>query len=221
MRLRSSVRCSKKVIAPAGSSTGGVICELDSGSGTDSGRMLVVMECFLGIRGGFGSGLGFGRLFRRAWNRFDNWRDHKVLGAGFCMNFARWRFRVRGPGWREGWAGSGCGRSSDRFSSLLALGLQGLALHFAHFLFEGALKVRGGLAELSHELAQAAGELRQLLWPENDQDHDKHHNHVRNAQHRVWEPSIGSMGIIERVSAAVKPEFRACKVWYNSCLGCH
>jgi len=27
---------------------GGVICELDSGSGTDSGRMLVVMEGILG-----------------------------------------------------------------------------------------------------------------------------------------------------------------------------
>src|SRR6267378_4534446 len=125
--------------------------------------MLVVMECFLGIRDCFGSGLGFGRLFRRAWNRFGNWRDRSVLGgAGFFTNFARWRFGVRGPDRREGRAGFG-GRSSGRFSSLFALGLQGLALHFAHFLFEGALKVSGSLAELGHELAQAAGELRQLL----------------------------------------------------------
>src|ERR1700730_17808512 len=137
------------------------------------------------------------------------------------MNVARGRFCGRGPGSREGWAGLGGSSSGDRFGGLFALGQEGLALHVAHFLFERALKIRGGLAELSHELAQTAGELRQLLWPENDQNHDKHHNHVRNAQHRVWEPSIASMGIIERVSAAVKPEFRACKVWYNLCLGCH
>src|ERR1700687_6174002 len=178
MRLRSSVRCSKKVIAPAGSSTGGVICELDSSSGTDSGWMLVVMECFLGIRDCFGSGFGFGRLFRRTWNRFDNRRDRKVLGgAGFCMNFARWCFRVSGPGRHEGRAGFGGGRSSGRFSSLFALGMQSLALHFAHFLFEGALKVRGGLAELGHELSEAAGELRQLLWPENNQTQHKPRAH--------------------------------------------
>src|ERR1700687_851054 len=222
MRLRSSVRCSKKVIAPAGSSTGVVICELDSGSVTDSGRMLVVMECFLGIRDYFGSGLGFCRLFRRTWNRFDNRRDHKVLGgAGFCMNFARWCFRASGPSWREGRAGFGGGRSSSSFSSLFALGLQRLALHFAHFLFKGALKVRGGLAELGHELSEAAGELRQLLWPENHQYHDKHHNHVRDAQHCAWEPSKGSMGIIERVSAGVKPEFAAYTLCYNLSLSCH
>src|SRR2546429_1564970 len=72
MRLRSSLRCSKKVIAPAGSSAGVVICELDSGSGMDSGRMLVVMGSFLGICHRRGFGLGLARLLRSAWNRFDD-----------------------------------------------------------------------------------------------------------------------------------------------------
>src|SRR6266403_1967680 len=143
MRLRSSLRCSKKVIAPAGSSGGGVICELDSGSGTGSGRMLVVMEGILGISDGSRFGFRLGPFFRRAWDGFG------------------------------------------------------------------------------HELAQATGELRQLLWPENDQDHQKQHNHVGNAQHYVWEPSKGSMGIIERVSAAVKPEFASNSVCYNFSLSCH
>src|SRR5229473_785848 len=87
MRLRSSLRCSKKVMAPAGSSSGVVCCEL-------------------GLLGRSG---------------------------GLC--------------------------------SLLALRLKGLALHFAHLFFEGALKVRGGLSELRHELTQAAGELGELLRP--------------------------------------------------------
>src|SRR5260370_83006 len=217
MRLRSSLRCSKNVIAPAGSSAGVVICELDSISGTDSGRMLVVMGRFLGTCNRGALGLGLGRFFRGARNRFDNRRDHKVFGsAGFCMDLAGGRFCVGGPGRHEGRTELG-GRSSCSFSSLFALGLEGLALHFAHFLFEGALKVRGGLAELGHELAQAAGKFRQLLWPENDQDHDKHYNHVRNAQHWFWEPSKGSMGIIERVSAGVKPDFTVC---YNLSLSC-
>src|SRR6266851_3822484 len=130
------------------------------------------------------------------------------------MNLACGCFCLNGPGRREGRAGLG-GGSGDRFGGLLAFGLEGLALHVAHFLFKRALKVRGGLAKLGHELAQTAGELRQLLWPENNQNHDKHHNHVRNAQHCAWEPSKGSMGIIERVSAAVKPEFPGYSVCYN------
>src|SRR5258708_39728916 len=134
------------------------------------------------------------------------------------MNLARGRFCVSGPGWRERGARLSCSGSGDGFSSLLAFRLEGLALHFAHFLFEGALKVRRGLAELGHELAQAACEFRQLLWPENDQDHDKHYDHVRDAQHCVCEPSKGSMGIIERVPAAVKPDFT---VGFNLSLSGH
>src|SRR5260370_2489130 len=194
MRLRSSVRCSKKVIAPAGSSTGAVICELDSDSGTDSGRMLVVMGTFLGTRDGGAFGFCLGRLFRRAGNRFNNRRDHQVFAsAGFCMTLARGRFCVSGPGWRERGARLSCSGSVDGFESFLAFRLEGLTLHLSHFLFKGTLKVCGGLAELGHELAQAASELRQLLWAENDQDHDKHHNHGRNAQHCIWEPSKGYM----------------------------
>src|SRR6266849_5403214 len=175
MRLRSSLRCSKKVIAPAGSSAGVVIGVLDSDSGRDSDWMLVVMGSFLGTRDRGGGWIGFGS-------------DH---------------------------------RSGGGFRSFLALGLEGLALHVAHFLFEGALEVRGGFAELGHELAEATGELRQLLWPEYNQDHDKHHNHVRNTQHSTWEPSKGSMGIIERVSAGVKPEFTGYPVCYNLSSSCH
>src|SRR6266566_1771000 len=175
MRLRSSLRCSKKVIAPAGSSGGVVICVLDSDSGTDSGRGLVVIEGFLGTR------------------------DGSPLGAVL---------------------GRHC-RSGSGFRSFFALGLERLTLHFAHFLFKGALKVCRSFAEFGHELAQAAGELRQLLWPEHDQDHNKDHNHVRNAQHCVWEPSKGSMGIIERLPAAVKPEFTEEMVCYNLRLSCH
>src|SRR5467141_3554867 len=84
MRLRSSLRCSKKVIAPAGSSGGVVICVLDSDSGTDSGRMLVVMGRFLGARncGAFGSGLP--RFFGGPRNRFGYRGNDRVLrGTGF------------------------------------------------------------------------------------------------------------------------------------------
>src|SRR5260370_9467185 len=73
MRLRSSLRCSKKVIAPPGSSGGLVICVLDSDSGTDSGRMLVViMRSFLGICDRRSFGIRIGRLFQRAPDGFGH-----------------------------------------------------------------------------------------------------------------------------------------------------
>jgi hypothetical protein len=71
---------------------------------------------------------------------------------------------------------SGCG-----FSRLLAFRVEGLPLHLTHFLFEGALEVGGGLAKLSHELAEASGEFGQLLRPKNDQNHDKNYDHVGDA----------------------------------------
>src|SRR5439155_4693238 len=164
-------------------------------------------------------GLGFGGLCRGAWNRFGNRSGHRVFdGTRFSLSLDRRRFRVSGPSRGRRWAGLGGRRSGGSLGSLLAFGLERLALHIAHLLFEGALKISRGLAELGHELAEPSGKLRQLLWSENDQDHDKDHNHMRNAQHCVWEPSIGSMGIIERVSVAVKPEFRVC---YNYRLSCH
>src|SRR5713101_8531114 len=90
MRLRSSLRCSKKVIAPPDSSGGVVICVLESESGTDSGRMLVVLGSFLGIRDLCSFSIRFGRLFRRAWNGFGHRRDHRVFGgARFCLCFVR------------------------------------------------------------------------------------------------------------------------------------
>src|SRR6266851_5275970 len=160
MRLRSSLRCSKKVIAPPGSSGGVVICVLDSDSGTDSGRLLVVMGSFLGICDRRGLGLPIGRFFRRAWDRFGNWCDHWVFGgARFCPSLVRNGLSASGPAPGRWWD-SLCGsrRSGSGFSGLLALGLHGLPLHLSHFFFEGALEVRGGLAKLGHKLSQAAGE---------------------------------------------------------------
>jgi hypothetical protein len=43
--------------------------------------------------------------------------------------------------------------------------------------------------------------------PEDDQDDDKHDDHVRNAQHCAWGPSNRPVGIIERVPGSVKPDF--------------
>src|SRR3989442_5883870 len=86
MRLRSSLRCSKKVIAPPGSSGGVVICVLDSDSGTDSGRMLAVMGSFLGIRDRRGFGIRLGGLFRRERDGFGNPCDCRGFGgARFCL----------------------------------------------------------------------------------------------------------------------------------------
>src|SRR5207253_9435070 len=173
MRLRSSLRCSKKVIAPAGSSAGVVICELDSGSGTDSGRILVVMVRIFGTQARGILGLGVGGLFRGAWNGFGNRGGHRVFdGTRFSLSLDRRRFRVSGPSRGRRWAGLGGRRSGGSLGSLLAFGLERLALHIAHLLFEGALKISRGLAELGHELAEPSGKLRQLLWSENDQDHD-------------------------------------------------
>src|SRR5260370_4880990 len=181
MRLRSWLRCSKKVIAPPGSSGGLVICVLDSDSGTDSGRMLVViMRSFLGIRDRRSFGIRLGRLFRRARDRFGHRSNYQVLRrAGFKLSIARWRGCYSGP-FRDGRRASlnSCSRSGDSLGSLLAFGLEGLALHLSHFFFKGALEISGGPAELCHHLAQPASKLPQLLWPENDQDHDKQHNHV-------------------------------------------
>src|SRR6266478_8909791 len=218
MRLRSSVGCSKKVMAPAGSSAGGGICELESDSSKDSGRAMGALGSFLRIGDRSRIGLDFGRLFRRAWNRFGNRRDYRIFGGvGFCLSLGRGRFctcRLRGCCRLRGLGG---GRSGGFFGGLFARRLECLALHFAHFFFECALKVGGGLAELSHKLAQAAGKFRQLLWPKNDQNHNKHYNHVRNAQHCAWETSNRSVGIIEREPVAVKPELAVC---YNINLSC-
>src|SRR6266581_7137441 len=144
IRLRSSVRCSKKVMAPAGSSAGGVICVLESDSGTDSDRVMGVIGSFLGTGDPSGIGLDFGRLFRRAWNRFGNRRDHRVVGgAGFYLRLARGCFRT---GRRRGCCslrGLGRGRSGGFFGGLFARRLECLALHFAHFFFECTLKIGG------------------------------------------------------------------------------
>src|SRR5260370_26438294 len=89
MRLRSSLRCSKKVMAPAGSSGGGVICVLDSDSGTDSGRMLGVRGSFLGVGSCGRIGLDFGWFFRGPWNGFGDRRNYRVFGSRrFCLGLA-------------------------------------------------------------------------------------------------------------------------------------
>src|SRR5216683_3126837 len=194
MRLRSSLRCSKNVIAPPGSSSGAVICVLGVESGTGSGRMLRVLGRVLGIRDR--------SSFRRAAIRLD-------LGW--------WRFRARGSSQRGGLARLDGGGSGGCFSGFFALGHECLAFQVVHLFLECALKVRRGLAELGHELAQAAGKLGQLLRSENDQDHEKNHDHVRNAQHCVQDPSNGPMSMIERVLVAVKPELTVCYTFYSSC----
>jgi len=77
------------------------------------------------------------------------------------------------------------GRGGDGFCGFLTLGLQGLALDVAHFLFKGALEVGGGFAELGHQFAKATGQFRQLMRPKNDQDDDKQNGHVGHTEHRL------------------------------------
>src|SRR5258708_39166723 len=136
MRLRSSVRCSKKVMAPAGSSACGVIGELESDSGTDSGRVVGVIGSFSGTLDCGGSGLGFGRIFRGTRNGFGNRRDYRVFGGtGCCLRLGRGGLYA---GRRRGWcslSGLGSGRSDRLLSSLFARRLEGLALHFPPFFF--------------------------------------------------------------------------------------
>ena len=121
---------------------------------------------------------------------------------------------------------SGSGGSGGGFRGFLAFRLKGLALHFAHFLFEGALEIGGCLAEFGHEFAETAGELRQLLWPENDQDHDKRPQSCEECSTLRLGPKRPTskqrpMGIIERASAGVKPEYAFDSVCYNFSLRCH
>src|SRR5258708_35396293 len=98
MRLRSSLRCSKKVIAPPGSSGGVVICVLDWDSGTDSGRMLVIIvRSFLRIGDRRSFGVRLGRLFRGARDGFGYWWNYRVLPlAGFQLELTPWRCCDRG-----------------------------------------------------------------------------------------------------------------------------
>src|SRR6267154_702523 len=152
MRLRSSFRCSKKVIAPAGSSVGVVVCELDSGSVKGLSRMPLVMGRFFGARDRCGFVPGFSRFFSGVRNRFGYRRDYgRFRNEGIWVGLDHGRLRPSGTSRRECWVGLGCGGGgSSGFCSLLALGLHRLALHFAHFFFKGALEVRGGLAKLGH-----------------------------------------------------------------------
>jgi len=64
------------------------------------------------------------------------------------------------------------------------LGNARLALQVPHLFFKRTLEVRRCLAELRHQFSQRPGQFRQLLWAKYHQHHQKHHNHVRYAEHR-------------------------------------
>src|SRR5215470_12279112 len=124
MRLRSSIRCSKKVICPPEPSSGS--CEF---CGLASSWLSVVMGgriARLGSAGSPGTTLLLARGFARGSARhgFVHRRNHGFLGFGRRGG----RFRGGRKGGRFGGGG---------FVLLLPLRLAVLSLDVAHLLFEG------------------------------------------------------------------------------------
>src|ERR1700682_2037576 len=189
--LRSSTRCSKKVICPPGSSTElvAVVATVDSGG-------LSVMGCVVRAGGdrrfrgeadlvvcqrGVGSSV-------RAWHGFrhgpgdgsfgEAGTSYRIrIGCGRLCLGTCWSALCRGL--IQTWRG-GCCRGVRGF---LALDFAGLALQISHFLFKSAPEIGGSFAEFGQKFTQAASKLRQLLGSEDHQDDDKNDDHVRNTKH--------------------------------------
>jgi hypothetical protein len=89
-----------------------------------------------------------------------------------------------------GWS-SGCGCSG--IGGFLTLRNGCLALNFAHFLFKGVFEVAAGFAKFRHEFAKSTGKFGQLVRAENDQNNDKDHDHMWNAEHSLEQPFCVSM----------------------------
>src|ERR1700676_1639181 len=207
MRLRSSLRCSKKVMAPPDSSggataAGGGVSSWAVGvmrGGHKSGVRVRFMSqarrgvgfrrslgggFFGGTRHGFGNGgddrPGYGRVGNH--EGFGLARiDRDAIGGVFGgRGFCAWGSALAGRFGGCWFGGSGAGGD---FGLLFALGEHGLALEVAHFRLEGGFEGARGFAELSHELAQPPREFGKLLRPENNQDHDEDDDHVRDAEH--------------------------------------
>src|SRR5205823_849287 len=69
------------------------------------------------------------------------------------------------------------------FLRLLPFRVAVLAFDVAHLFLKRHLEVVGSFAEFRHQLAQAAGELRQLVRAKKDQHDDKQHHEMRNTEH--------------------------------------
>src|SRR5215813_8002506 len=202
MRLRSSIKCSKKDICPpAPSSCSGGLGVLTSGwlslviglmrREMLDGRILSQGTVGLGrgrFFGGYGGNvdwillralvrIGAGdRLVHRFYDRVDGFgrarRD--LLGKNLGLASGRGRSRT-------------CEfRLALRFRLLLGLfplRFPVLAFDVAHLLFKRHLEVVRRLAKLRHQFAEPAGKLRQLVRSEKDQHHQKQHHEVRNTEH--------------------------------------
>src|SRR5215472_3256721 len=182
MRLRSSVRCSKNVIVPPGSSARPASCELGAESVTGSRVFLGVLRRFLQICGSCSVFCGAFRATR--YGLCDGGNERSFACRRFCRGLVRESLGTRRSRLSPRLTrlrSHGAGGYS--FGSLFALSQHSLTLEVAHLLFKRRFEVRGCFAEFGHELSQPTRKLRQLLWPENNQDHDKNHDHVGNAQH--------------------------------------
>src|SRR5215831_17336224 len=135
MRLRSSVRCSKNVMVPPGSSVRPESCELGAESVTGSHGVLRVLGRLLYIRA-FGFRAVPRGAFGVAWYGFGD--------GGDDWSFANWRFHRRlarrsfSPRRRRKCGGltrlSRSATGGHHFRSLISLGQQGLPLQVAHLL---------------------------------------------------------------------------------------
>src|SRR5277367_954266 len=153
IRFRNSTRCSKKVIAPAGSASGATMAASATGSLAIS-AWLLVMGGVLGVCGNRGR-LGllsdlllFDLLLFAPRHRFRHRRDHRRFGRPML----RIRLRRQGLRPRRGalrsrlWRSNRSGRGSAL--RLLALIQNRLPLDCAHLFFKRALEIPRRLAEL-------------------------------------------------------------------------
>src|SRR5215467_3976395 len=145
MRRRNSLKCSKKVIAPPGSSAEPEFCGLCVEPGTRSGRRLGALFGFFRFDCGC-FGFGFERFLARTRDGF--------VSRGNCRGFARRRFGARGSngGSRLDWLGGS--RGGRRLCGLFALRQKRLTLQVAHFLLKSSPKVQRSFAKFGHELAE-------------------------------------------------------------------
>src|SRR5713101_4462338 len=206
MRVRSSTRCSKKVICPPVSvfSSGWSLVVIALFLVLVIGDSLLVVRArsswllrisafgLLGVASRLSLDVASHDTFRYRCNhrcvryaRFRSARPNSSFGfarrgAGRYLRPGQRRLssRSRGKGRR---LRLNSGRSCRGRLRLVPRDFARLALDVAHLLFKRRLEIGGSLAELCHQLAEPAGQLRQLLRSEDHQHDHKDHDHVRNA----------------------------------------
>src|SRR5215470_1663673 len=203
MRLRSSIKCSKKDICPPAPSS----CSGGLGVLTSGWLSLVIGLMRRGMLDGWifsqtTVGLGRGRFFGGYGGNVD-WILLRFLiriDAGDCLVHRFYdRFDGFGRMARRGLLRKDLGLASGRsrggtcefrlalrlrfLLGLFPLRFPVLAFDVAHLLFKRHLEVVRRLAKLRHQFAEPAGKLRQLVRSEKDQHHQKQHHEMRDTEH--------------------------------------